>query len=244
MHYSTSCLIIFLHMVCVSVVLGVRGHLTEPEVARAIQMLEDGISQRDVAAAYEVIQSGASRIWTRLQRGSSSWPLHPAGGTSPSPGDCQMDFHQATGVRITNQTARNRLHDNDLYSSRPVRDTILLPQHRRNRLEFALNHQNWQLRHWGAMFFTNESRLHVSTCDRRVRVWRRSGDRYEDWNVLEYDRYGGGSVMVRAGICLDGRTDLHVVERGALTAARYRDEVQHPIVGPFVGAVGPEFILM
>ena len=40
-------------------------------------------------------------------------------------------------------------------------------------------------------------------------------------------------MMVWAGICLDGRTDLHVVDRGALTAARYQNEVLHPTVRPF-----------
>ncbi len=72
----------------------------------------------------------------------------------------------------------------------------------------------------------------------------KSGERYADGNVHEYGRYGGGSVMVWAGICLDGRTDLHVVDRGALTAVRYRDKVLHPMARPFTGAVGPEFILM
>ena len=42
----------------------------------------------------------------------------------------------------------------------------------------------------------------------------------------------------------DGRADLHVVDRGGLTAVRYCYEVLHSIVGPFCGAVGPDFILM
>ena len=62
MQYSTSFFIVFLHLVCASVVLGVQRHLTEPEVARAIQMLEDGSSQRDVAAAYGVSHTVVSRI--------------------------------------------------------------------------------------------------------------------------------------------------------------------------------------
>ncbi len=60
----------------------------------------------------------------------------------------QMDFYQATGVRISNQTVQNRLHGDNLYSRRLVRGTILLPQHRGHRLEFALDQQNWQLHHW------------------------------------------------------------------------------------------------
>ncbi|GBM73843.1 hypothetical protein AVEN_100547-1 [Araneus ventricosus] len=43
---------------------------------------------------------------------------------------------------------------------------------------------------------------------------------------------------------LDGRTPLHVFERGTVTGVRYRDEILEPCVRLFRGAVGPEFILM
>ena len=77
-----------------------------------------------------------------------------------------------------------------------------------------------------------ESRFTVSTNDRPARVWIRQGERYANCNIVEVDRYGGGSVMVWAGISLDGRTDLYVFPRGGITAIRYRDEVLEPIVRP------------
>ncbi|GBO43095.1 hypothetical protein AVEN_104873-1 [Araneus ventricosus] len=43
---------------------------------------------------------------------------------------------------------------------------------------------------------------------------------------------------------LDGRTPLHVFERGTVTGVRYRDEILEPYVRLFRGAVGPELILM
>ena len=43
---------------------------------------------------------------------------------------------------------------------------------------------------------------------------------------------------------IDGRTDLQVLDRGAMTAQRYRDEVLEPIVRQYAGAVGEGFILM
>ncbi|GBM65376.1 hypothetical protein AVEN_98199-1 [Araneus ventricosus] len=43
---------------------------------------------------------------------------------------------------------------------------------------------------------------------------------------------------------LDGRTPLHVFERGTVTGVRYRDEILEPYVRLFRGAVGSEFILM
>ena len=50
--------------------------------------------------------------------------------------------------------------------------------------------------------------------------------------------------MVWGGISLEGRTALHVLTRGTLTAIRYRDEILRPIVRPYAGAVGPGFLLM
>ncbi|GBO44153.1 hypothetical protein AVEN_239551-1, partial [Araneus ventricosus] len=43
---------------------------------------------------------------------------------------------------------------------------------------------------------------------------------------------------------LDGRTPLHVFERGTVIGVRYRDEILEPYVRLFMGAFGPEFILM
>ena len=75
-------------------------------------------------------------------------------------------------------------------------------------------------------------------------MWRRQGERFQDANISEHDRYGGGSLMVWGGISRDGRTDLHVLERGTMTGVRYRDEILDVYVRPYAGAVGPEFILM
>uniref|UniRef100_A0AAR2J8C0 Amine oxidase n=1 Tax=Pygocentrus nattereri TaxID=42514 RepID=A0AAR2J8C0_PYGNA len=50
--------------------------------------------------------------------------------------------------------------------------------------------------------------------------------------------------MVWGGISSEGRTALHVLARGSLTAIRYRDEILRPLVRPYAGAVGPGFLLM
>ncbi len=117
----------------------------------------------------------------------------------------QVDFLQASRQRISDQAVRNRLHEN---GRGPARGPILTWEHRRARLDFAQHHhQHWQLRYWRPILSTDDSRFHVSTCDRRVRVWRRAGERYAESNIVEYDRYGGGSVMVWAAfVWTDERT--------------------------------------
>lgn len=142
------------------------------------------------------------------------------------------------------QTVRNRLHEGGMRARRPQVGVVLTAQHRAGRLAFAREHQDWQIRHLRPVLFTDESRFTLSTCDRRDRVWRRRGERSAACNILQHDRFGGGSVMVWGGISLGGRTALHVLARGSLTAIRYRDEILRPLVRPYAGAVGPGFLLM
>ncbi|GBM91792.1 Transposable element Tc1 transposase [Araneus ventricosus] len=96
---------------------------------------------------------------------------------------------------------------------------------------------------WATVLFTDESRFSLNTDSRRTFIWREPGTRYLLSNVREIDNYGGGGLMVLAGILLDGRTPLHVFERGTVTGVRYRD-ILEPYVRLPRGAVGPEFILM
>ena len=56
--------------------------------------------------------------------------------------------------------------------------------------------------------------------------------------------FGGGSVMVWAEISVQGKTDLHVIDNGTLTALRYVNEILDVYVRPYAGAVGENFILM
>ena len=89
--------------------------------------------------------------------------------------------------------------------------------------------------------FTDESRFFVSHSDGRVRVYRRVGERYAQCCVMERDRYGGGSVMVWAGITARNHTVLIIVD-GNLNAERYRDEILTPVVVPFLQRHGQDLI--
>ncbi|KAI3377208.1 hypothetical protein L3Q82_009119 [Scortum barcoo] len=166
------------------------------------------------------------------------------GGALPEPCKMTSSLQQATNVHVSAQTVRNRLHEGGMRARRPQVGVVLTAQHRAGRLAFAREHQDWQIRHWRPVLFTDESRFTLSTCDRRDRVWRRRGERSAACNILQHDRFGSGSVMVWGGISLGGRTALHVLARGSLTAIRYRDEILRPLVRPYAGAVGPGFLLM
>ncbi|GFU88260.1 transposable element Tcb1 transposase [Trichonephila clavipes] len=91
---------------------------------------------------------------------------------------------------------------------------------------------------------TDESRFSLSSDCRRPLIWRESGTAYRPENIQEKDRYLACSIMVWAGIMINGRTRLHVVANGTMTGQRCIDEVLLPHVCLFRGAVGNKFVFM
>ena len=76
--------ILFILSVCCmfNVSVNVRRALTQTEVARAVQQLEDGAAQRTVSARLCVGQSVISRLWIRYQR-TRSYTRRPVAGRLP-----------------------------------------------------------------------------------------------------------------------------------------------------------------
>ena len=112
-------------------------------------------------------------------------------------------------------------------------EPIRKQRHRNTRLAWARSRHRWRLHTWKHIIFSDESRFSLRFSDGRCLVYRSSGERFTDQCVYESDRFGGGSVMVWAGICHDGRTQPKFVQ-GKLNAVKYRDVILDPIVLPFL----------
>lgn len=228
------------------------ARLSQIERERAIGMLTSGMTQRRVARTLGVHVSTISRLWNRYNETghTEDRPRAPRSRvTTP-----QQDRHirlqhlrnrflpatvtaaQTRGRRqdrISDQTVRNRLREAGLHNRRPHRGLLLTPARRRVRLDWTRAHLGWGALGWSRVLFSDESRFKLSVADGRARVWRRRGERYDDVNVLERDRWGGPSVMVWAGISSRHKTDLVFID-GNLNAVRYRDEILAPVAVPLV----------
>ncbi|GFU78966.1 transposable element Tcb2 transposase [Trichonephila clavipes] len=131
-------------------------------------------------------------------------------------------FLAASGKQISRKIVARRLRGGGLYARRPVVCVPLTRQHRT----------------------AHESRFSLSSDCRRQLIWRESGTAYRPENIQEKDRYPTCSIMVWAGIMINGRTRLHVVVNGTMTGQRYIDEVLLPHVRLFRGAVSDRFVFM
>ncbi|GFU58509.1 transposable element Tcb2 transposase [Trichonephila clavipes] len=97
---------------------------------------------------------------------------------------------------------------------------------------------------WSRVLFTDESRFSTRSELQRVLIWRETWTRFYTSNIKKRHHYGGPGVLVWGGIMLNGRTELHIFDRGSVIGDRYCEEVLLPHVRMFRGAIDPDFIFM
>ncbi|GFS82156.1 transposable element Tcb2 transposase [Trichonephila clavipes] len=217
----------------------------------------------DVDREFDIAHSVVSRLWKSFKTTGMCSRRHGGGRVrSTTPAEERYivlsakrnrrttaqqvanQFLAASGKQISRKTVARRLRGGGLYARRPVVCSPLTRQHRTARLQWCREHHNWTEQDWACVLFSDESRFSLSSDCRRQLIWRESGTAYRSENIHEKDRYPTCSIMVWAGIMINGRTRLHVVANGTMTGQRYIDEILLPHVRLFHGAVGDKFVFM
>ncbi|UYV77692.1 SNQ2 [Cordylochernes scorpioides] len=94
----------------------------------------------------------------------------------------------------------------------------LTPPNRRQRLEWCRARSTW-MTEWHRVMFSDESRFCLSSDSRRVRVWRRRGERSNPAAIVERPTVRQRGIM------------------GTMTAQRYVDDVLRPVTLPYLQGV-------
>ncbi|GFU14996.1 bestrophin-3 [Trichonephila clavipes] len=240
-----------------------RHHIDDFMRGRIIGKIEEGRKITDVAREFDIAHSVVSRLWKSFKTTGMCSIRHVGGRVrSTTPAEDRYivlsakrnrrttaeqvanQFLAASGKHISRKTVARRLRGGGLYARRPVVCVPLTRQHRTARLKWCREHHNWTEQDWACLLFSDESRFSLSSDCRRQLIWPESGTAYRPENIQEKDLYPTCSIMVRAGIMINGRTRLHVVANGTMTGQRYIDEVLLPHVRLFRGAVGDKFVFM
>ncbi|UYV80051.1 hypothetical protein LAZ67_18001526 [Cordylochernes scorpioides] len=136
---------------------------------------------------------------------------------------------------ISTRTISRRLVANGLHSCRPLRRLPLTPPNRRQRLEWYRARSTW-MTEWHRVVFSDESRFCLSSDSRRVRVWRRRGERSNPAAIVERPTVRQRGIMVWGAIAYDSRSPLLRIQ-GTMTAQRYVDNVLRPVTLPYLQGV-------
>ncbi|GFW28860.1 transposable element Tcb2 transposase [Trichonephila clavipes] len=240
-----------------------RHHIDDFMRGRIIRKIEEGRKITDIAREFDIAHSVVSWLWKSFKTTGMCSRRHGGGRVrSTTPAEDRYivlsakrnrhttaqqvanQFLAASGKQISRKTVGRRLRGGGLYVRRPVACVPLTRQHRTVHLQWCREHHNWTEQDWTCVLFSDESRFSLSSDCRRQLIWRESGTVYRPENIQEKDRYPTCSIMVWAGIMINGRTRLHVVANGTMTGQRYIDEVLLPHVRLFCGAVGDKFVFM
>ncbi|GFV83938.1 transposable element Tcb1 transposase [Trichonephila clavipes] len=224
-----------------------RHHIDDFMRGRIIGKIEEGRKITDVAREFDIAHSVVSRLWKSFKTTGMCSRRHGGGRVrSTTPAEDRYivlsakrnrrttaqqvanQFLAASGKQISRKTVARRLMGGGLYARRPVVCVPLTRQHRTARLQWCREHHNWTEQDWACVLFSDESRFILSSDCRRQLIWRESGTAYRPENTQVKDRYPTCSIMVWAGIMINGRTRLHVVANGTMTGQRYIDEVLLP----------------
>ncbi|UYV84426.1 hypothetical protein LAZ67_X002128 [Cordylochernes scorpioides] len=92
------------------------------------------------------------------------------------------------------------------------------------------------MKEWHRVVFSDESRFCLSSDSRRVRVWRRRGERYNPAAIVERPTVRQRGIMVWGAIAYDSRSPLLRIQ-GTMTAQRYVDDVLRPVTLPYLQGV-------
>ncbi|GFU90627.1 transposable element Tcb2 transposase [Trichonephila clavipes] len=240
-----------------------QHHIDDFMRGRIIGKIEEGRKITDVAREFDIAHSVVSRLWKSFKTTGMCSRRHGGGRVrSTTPAEDRYivlsakrnrrttgqqvanQFLAASGKQISRKTVARRLRGGGLYARSSVVCVPLTRQHRTARLQWCREHHNWTEQDWACVLFSDENRFSLSSDCGRQLIWRESGTAYRPENIQEKDRYPTCSIMVWAGIMINGRTRLHVVANGTMTGQRYIDEVLLPHVRLFRGAVGDKFVFM
>ncbi|GFV23369.1 sodium-dependent serotonin transporter [Trichonephila clavipes] len=240
-----------------------RHHIDDFMRGRIIGKIEEGRKITDVAREFDIAHSVVSRLWKSFKTTGMCSRRHGGGrvrSTTPAEDryivlsakrnrrttaqQVENQLFAASGKLISRKTVARRFRGGGLYARRPVVCVPLSRQHRTARLQWCREHHNWTEQDWACVLFSDESRFSLSSDCRCQLIWRESGTAYRPENIQEKDRYPTCSIMVWAGIMINGLTRLHVVANGTMTGQRYIDEVLLHQVRLFRGAVGDKFVFM
>lgn len=189
--------------------------ITNVELGRILELLDQGLSQREIAEKMSIPQCTISRAVKKYKKFGS---LEHLGGNGRAPvvsaalAECideQVAANPMTSLRkvvskvasmhgtgVSHMTVKRYLNGKDINAHVPLCKPLLTPRHIQTRLEAAnlwlcLTDNELQ-----SIVFSDESKFNIRYSDGQVFVWRGRDSAYESRHIHHTVKFGGGSVMV------------------------------------------------
>lgn len=207
-----------------------------PRRGRAMQCLrETGSSMSSIASAFGVNQSTVSRYLSRGSQASaptrtlkkSQMPkLGPRGARALV--RAAKKERTATLKALSNSadvsasTARSVLRKNGICKRRAAIKPFLDDDKKRKRLDWCRKHQNWTLKDWMNVVWSDEASVQVGTDSQLTWVFRNTEERYHPDCLKPSFKSNRQSIMVWACFHGSNASKLQCFEKGSIDAKIYQ----------------------
>jgi len=114
-----------------------------------------------------------------------------------------------------------------------ARKPYLSVPHRKQRLAFARKYRHWTVEDWKNIIWTDESSFELGKDCRRIRVWRKTHERYEDHCLAPTFKSGRSSVMVWGAFTGFDKSPLVFMPQGERTANDFVNNVYEGTLSGF-----------
>ncbi|GFR99149.1 transposable element Tcb1 transposase [Elysia marginata] len=190
-------------------------HLSEVDRHRALGLLQAGLPISEVSLRMNINRTTIFRLRQRLyetntvsdrprsgrprcttQRQDRNLVRNHVNNRFLSASASSRQTRRRNNQRISANTVRRRLSTSGLRARRPYIGPILTQRLRHQRTLWIQEHAAWDRIQWRSVVFSDESRFCIDHAHGRLRVWRRSGERYQADCVREHDRPSPVSVSL------------------------------------------------
>ena len=203
------------HVFLTSTTFSFHPHLMKPtsstKHSAVISPLQQGYSLRQIESKTGLGKSLIGRISKEMDGDKeNSKGGHPS---KLSSGDKQSIICQITSGRLDNaveatyfinnilsntvtpQTVRNALKQDDFRAVVKRKRPLLKKAHRLKCLKFARYHENWTVKDWKRILWSDETKINRIGSDGRTNTWKKMGEPLSDRTTTLTVKHGEGTIL-------------------------------------------------
>lgn len=220
--------------------------LTDHERALIVQLREGGVKSGEIADLLGMPRSTVSTVLTKWKK----FGCITTGKPKPRPPklcdralrklgrlinqDRRLTLAALAGkFQVHRHTIRKYIHRLGFGNRVAPRKPYLSIAHRKRRLAFARKYRQWTAEDWKNIIWTDESSFELGKDSRRIRVWRKSHEKYAQCCLAPTFKSGRTSVMVWGAFTGFDKSPLVIMPQGERTAIDFVHNVYEGTLSGF-----------